>query len=163
VTLVGNGLEAAIGWWWLDPVGALALGAGALVMSWILGRSELSPRTTPLPAVSLGEPITARPRGDLVSTRIVALWHKPNDVEGFEQHYASTHLPLARALPGLQEAVTSKALDGVYYRVATLVFENADALGSAFGSEQAQKLLADTEHMQKTFGATVDILTLEDD
>jgi divalent metal cation (Fe/Co/Zn/Cd) transporter len=42
VTLIGTGLEAAIGWWWLDPVGALALGAGAVVMSWILGRSERS-------------------------------------------------------------------------------------------------------------------------
>jgi uncharacterized protein (TIGR02118 family) len=98
-----------------------------------------------------------------VSTKIVALWRTPQDVEGFEQHYASTHIPLVMALPGIQDAVASKALDGPYYRMAELVFENADALGSAFGSAQAQELLADTEHMQKTYGTSIDILTVQDD
>jgi divalent metal cation (Fe/Co/Zn/Cd) transporter len=43
VTLVGTGLEAAIGWWWLDPAGALALGTGAVLMSWVLGHGERTP------------------------------------------------------------------------------------------------------------------------
>ncbi len=97
-----------------------------------------------------------------MSTKIVALWRTPDDVDGFESHYAATHMPLARALPGLKDAVTSKALNGPYYRMAELVFDNADSLGAAFGSEQAQKLLADTGHMQETFGTTCDVLTVEE-
>lgn len=94
--------------------------------------------------------------------KIVALWSTPNDVEGFEKEYAEIHLPLVAALPGLKGAVASKALNGPYYRMAELVFEDADSLGSALGSEQAQKLLADSGRLQEAFAATCDVLTVEE-
>jgi hypothetical protein len=47
-----------------------------------------------------------------VTVKLVALWGTPTDVEGFEQDYASTHLPLIGTVPGLKGAVASKALDG---------------------------------------------------
>ncbi len=42
VTLVGVGLQVAMGWWWLDPGAALVLGVSALPLSWVLGREERS-------------------------------------------------------------------------------------------------------------------------
>jgi uncharacterized protein (TIGR02118 family) len=97
-----------------------------------------------------------------VTVKIVALWGTPNDVEGFEKDYAAIHLPLVAALPGLQGATASKALDGPYYRMAELLFENADSLGSALGSEEAAKLLADSGRLQEAFGAKLDVLTVEE-
>ncbi len=98
-----------------------------------------------------------------MSTRIVALWSTPEDAEGFEEHYASTHLPLAKSLPGLKNAIAMKALNGPYYRMAELEFESADALGPAFGSPEAAKLMEDTGHMQETFKTTCEVLTFVDD
>jgi len=33
VTLAGTGMEAAFGWWWLDPVAAVGVGVGAVSLS----------------------------------------------------------------------------------------------------------------------------------
>jgi uncharacterized protein (TIGR02118 family) len=98
-----------------------------------------------------------------MTTKIVALWRTPEDTEGFEKHYAGTHIPLALALPGLKKGVISKAVNGPYYRMAELKFENSDALMQAFGSPEAQKLMEDTAHMQATYGVEVDVLTVEED
>ncbi len=98
-----------------------------------------------------------------MSISLVALWKAPNDVEGFEEHYFSTHIPIARELPGVQEVFTAKATSGPYYRVAQLRFGAAEDLAGAFGSEAGQKLMADTAHIQEAFGATAEVLTVEDD
>lgn len=98
-----------------------------------------------------------------MSTKIVALWKTPEDAEGFEQHYAATHLPLARSLPGIENVIVTKALNGPYYRMTELVFANAEALGPAFGSPEAAKLMEDTGHIQETFKTTCDVLTVEDE
>ncbi len=98
-----------------------------------------------------------------MSISLVALWKTPNDVEKFEHHYFSTHVPLIRELPGLTEVVTSKALNGPYFRMAQLRFERPEDLAGAFGSEAGQKLMADTGHIQDTFGTSAEVLTLEDD
>jgi uncharacterized protein (TIGR02118 family) len=98
-----------------------------------------------------------------VPVNIVALWTKPNDPEGFEKHYFSTHIPLVNALPGLKGATTSKALNGPYFRIAELRFEDMDSLGAAMGSEPAQKLMADTAHIQETFATNCEVLTCEVD
>jgi uncharacterized protein (TIGR02118 family) len=97
-----------------------------------------------------------------LTVKIVALWKTPNDVDGFEKEYAEIHLPLVAQLPGLKSAVASKAMNGPYYRMAELVFENADSLGGAFGSEQAQALLADSGRLQEAYGTTCDVLTVEE-
>ncbi len=98
-----------------------------------------------------------------MSIILVALWKAPNDAEGFEKHYFSTHIPIASELPGLQGVSTGKATSGPYYRVAQLRFGRAEDLAEAFGSEAGQKLMADTAHIQETFGTTADVLTVEDD
>ncbi len=98
-----------------------------------------------------------------MSISVVALWKTPSDIEGFEEHYFSTHIPLVRQLPGLEEVLTGKATSGPYYRMAELRFARAEDLAGAFGSEAGQQLMADTNHIQETYGASADLLTLERD
>lgn len=97
-----------------------------------------------------------------MTVKLVALWSTPDDADGFEKHYAETHLPLVAALPGLKGAVASKALDGPYYRMAELVFEDGAGLEGAVGSPEGGKLLADAGHLQETYGSKLDVLTVEE-
>lgn len=98
-----------------------------------------------------------------MTTKIVALWKKPNDVDGFEKHYAETHIPLVRELPKVQKIVTSKAQGDPYYRMAEIFFAGGEDVGGAFGSEAGTKLMADTGHIQETFGTTVEVLVVEEE
>jgi len=97
-----------------------------------------------------------------LTVKLVALWGTPTDVDGFEKRYTSTHLPLVASLPGLSSAVASKALDGAYYRMAELIFENGDDLQKVVGSAEGGKLLADAAHLQEAFGAKLDVVTVEE-
>ena len=38
VTLAGTGLNAALGWWWIDPIAAVVVGCGAIGLSVALAR-----------------------------------------------------------------------------------------------------------------------------
>jgi uncharacterized protein (TIGR02118 family) len=97
-----------------------------------------------------------------MTVKLVALWSTPSDTEGFEKDYDAIHLPLVASLPGLKGASASLALNGPYYRMAELVFDDADALGVAIGSEEGQNLLADSGRLQETYGATLEVLTVEE-
>lgn len=80
---------------------------------------------------------------------LLALWDRPADPEDFERRYAEEHLPLARRLPGLQDAQTYRVLgrDAAYYRVAALHFADVDALKAAMASAAGQELAADTQRL----------------
>ena len=97
-----------------------------------------------------------------MTVKLVALWSTPTDLDGFEDHYRSTHLPLVPGLPGLRGAVASMALNGPYYRMAELVFESSSDLQSALGSPEGEQLLTDAGHLQETYGAALDVLTVEE-
>jgi uncharacterized protein (TIGR02118 family) len=97
-----------------------------------------------------------------MTTKLVALWGTPNDAAAFEKHYEQTHIPLVANLPGIRGAVASKALNGPYYRMAELLFDDDDALQSALSSNEGAQLLADSGILQESFGATVDILVVEE-
>ncbi len=96
-----------------------------------------------------------------MTVKLVALWGTPKDVEGFEKDYVATHLPLVAGLPGLKGAVASKALDGPYFRMAELIFDDVGGLHSAVGSTEGQTLLADAGRLQETYGSKLDVLTVE--
>lgn len=113
-------------------------------------------------AIGLGLPSQkSRCQETQVTVKLVALWGTPKDAEGFEKDYGATHLPLVAALPGLKGAVASKALDGPYYRMAELIFDDADGLQGAMGSADGQALLADAGRLQETYGSKLDVLTVE--
>ena len=81
--------------------------------------------------------------------RMVVVYKKPADVKAFEEHYFGTHIPLARKLPGLRRyeishgPVTVVAGPPDVYLIATLHFDDLDAIKKAFASPEGQAAAAD--------------------
>ncbi len=98
----------------------------------------------------------------VVTVKVVALWGTPNDPDKFEDEYGSIHIPLVAVLPGLKGAVASKALDGPFYRMAEMTFDDIEAMQGALGSDEGQRLLADAGRLQQTYEATLEVLTVEE-
>lgn len=96
-----------------------------------------------------------------MTVKIIALWSAPDDKPGFDEDYQANHVPLAGALPGIEAASFSKAVDGPYYRVAELVFSDFAAMQAAVGSEAGGALLADTARLQEAHGNKADALIVE--
>jgi uncharacterized protein (TIGR02118 family) len=70
-----------------------------------------------------------------------ALYRVPDDPAEFERHYFGTHVPLVEKTPGLLEnrvhRVTRQFVGApAYHLLAELVFESAEAMKRAFGSEE---------------------------
>lgn len=84
---------------------------------------------------------------------LTVLYGTPDDAEKFDKHYFETHIPLAKAVPGLDDARVTKFLPGAdgaapaYYLMAQLSFADADAMGAALSSEQGQALVADVANL----------------
>ncbi|MGH8987860.1 MAG: EthD family reductase [Acidimicrobiales bacterium] len=97
-----------------------------------------------------------------MTVKLVALWSTPEDPEGFETHYRDTHVPLVAKLPALKGAVASKALDGPYYRMAELLFEDANDLQTAMKSTEGQALVDDAGRIQESYGTKLEIMTVEE-
>lgn len=84
-----------------------------------------------------------------VTVKLVVLYTSPSDPEVFEEHYAGTHVPLVKAIPGLQRFESGKidaALDGgeqLYHRIAELYFADQAALQAALASDEGRATAAD--------------------
>lgn len=97
--------------------------------------------------------------------KIYAYWSapKPEDVEAFEEHYASTHVPLAAKVPHLTEIITTRTADGFeggeteHYRVAEMVFESPEALASSEESDAWAAMRADSGGIIERFGVTLTV------
>jgi uncharacterized protein (TIGR02118 family) len=96
--------------------------------------------------------------------KLTVLYTPPSDVEAFDAHYSSVHLPLAGQLPGLVRAETSVVVgqpDGSpapYHRMAELYFEDGDAMGSAFASDVGKRTAADAQELASRTGSTVTMM-----
>ena len=71
-------------------------------------------------------------------------------LEAAEKHYLGTHVNIARRLPGLRNYVVGKliktvGIEGLRYRMATLVFDSLDAYRAAYASPAGRELLKDEE------------------
>ncbi|SAK90855.1 EthD protein [Caballeronia calidae] len=81
--------------------------------------------------------------------QLVALYKHPTDTNAFDDYYASTHVPLAKTLPGLRRyeistgPVVAASGDSPYHLVALLQFDSLDAIQTALGSPEGQKTAAD--------------------
>ena len=100
--------------------------------------------------------------------KIVALYGPPTDAAAFERHYAETHVPLGRRLPGLQRLETARLLgtaDGgaaPYYRIAELWFADVERFQAAAASPGGQALASDVTNFA-TGGVTVVVAQVDED
>lgn len=82
--------------------------------------------------------------------KVLAMYGQPADVVAFDHYYFSTHVPLAKKLPGLRGYEVSRGpvvglLDGSrpHHLVATLSFDSADAVQAALQSPEGQATAGD--------------------
>ena len=81
--------------------------------------------------------------------KLVALYKKPADASAFDSHYASTHIPTAKKLPGLRSyevstgPVASGDGDSPYHLVAVLSFDSLAAIQSALGTPEGKATAGD--------------------
>lgn len=79
-----------------------------------------------------------------MAANVLALFNQPAEPSAFEQHYADTHIPLAKKIPGLRSLEISAggvhALDGSqpFYRIAVLKFDSMQALQDGLSSPEGQ-------------------------
>jgi len=81
--------------------------------------------------------------------RLVVLYKTPKNAEAFDKHYASTHIPLAKKVPGLRKydishgSVGAPAGPSGIHLVATLYFDSLDTLKAGLSSPEGQAAAAD--------------------
>jgi len=81
--------------------------------------------------------------------KLVVLYNKPSNPAAFDAHYASTHAPLAKKIPGLTRfeistgPVSTPAGESPYHLVAILGFESADALLAGLQSPEGKAAAGD--------------------
>ena len=81
--------------------------------------------------------------------KAIALYHRPTDTEAFDSYYTSTHIPLAKKLPGLRSysvssgPVATPAGPAEYYLIAVLGFDSMEAIQMSLVSPEGQAVVAD--------------------
>jgi uncharacterized protein (TIGR02118 family) len=84
-----------------------------------------------------------------MTVKLVVLYTQPDDPDAFEQHYREQHMPLARAIPGVQRIDTGLIIaeadggDPLWYRITELYFTDRPALDAGLASPEAQAATAD--------------------
>ena len=79
----------------------------------------------------------------------IALYNTPANVDAFNEYYTSTHVPLAKGLPGLRSyevsdgTVMTPAGPAAYHLIAILRFDTMSDLQAALASPTGQAVVAD--------------------
>jgi uncharacterized protein (TIGR02118 family) len=100
-----------------------------------------------------------------VAYKLYAYWSapKPEDVDAFEEYYASTHVPRASAVPNLVAINTTRTRDGFeggatdHYRVAEMVFDSPEAMVESEASEEWATMRACSGDIIERFGVTLTV------
>ena len=98
--------------------------------------------------------------------KLVVAYGHPSDSEAFDSHYTSTHVALAKAIPGLKRFESGKVLGGPdgspapYYFIAELSFDDAEALQAGMSSPEGDAAAADVANFADG-GATLMVAEAE--
>lgn len=88
---------------------------------------------------------------------------KPEDVEAFEEYYASTHCPKAEVVPNLERLVITRTNEGfegtepMHYRIAELTFADKAAFEECAASPEWTTLRECSGTMIERFGVTLKV------
>ncbi len=94
--------------------------------------------------------------------KLIAMYKKPQDAATFDQVYFEEHIPATAKMPGLRRAEINKVTgspmgEPEYYLIASLYFDDRDALNAAMASEEGR---ASARSLRK-LGAEVAMLTAD--
>jgi uncharacterized protein (TIGR02118 family) len=84
--------------------------------------------------------------------RLLAMYKTPKDAKAFNDYYFSTHVPLAKAIPGLRKYEVSKGQIATptgpsdFHLIAILHFDDAAAIQKALTSPHGMATAADLQN-----------------
>lgn len=96
--------------------------------------------------------------------KLVALYKKPADVAAFDKYYTSTHIPLAKKVPGLTRyeistgSVDTPGGESPYHLVAVLGFASKQAIIDGIGTAEGKATVDDLGNFAQ---AGVDVLIFD--
>lgn len=94
----------------------------------------------------------------------VALYPTPDDVDGWEEHYRTTHMPIIQRWPGVQSvrvvrfSSTPRGTDAAYHLMALVDFATDEEMAAALRSEAGMESARDAKAMAEKFGSTPTML-----
>jgi uncharacterized protein (TIGR02118 family) len=100
--------------------------------------------------------------------KLVVLYSKPGDVEGFDEYYRATHMPLAQAVPGSDWSFTRfsgtpRGGEPAYHLMAEATFASDDDLQSGLRSDEMRETGRDAAQMVQRFGNEATMLIGSED
>lgn len=101
-------------------------------------------------------------------TKFVALYSKPEDVDGFEEHLRSTHLPIVQQWPGLRSLHTTRfsgtprGTDAPYHLMVVAEFATGEEMAAALRSDSGTASAKDAMAMAERFGVKPTMLLGDD-
>ena len=96
--------------------------------------------------------------------KLIALYKKPADAAAFDSYYFSTHVPIAKKVPGLRRyevsagPVATPQGESPFHLAAVLGFDSMDALQQALSSREGVAAAADLANFAQ---AGVDLLVFD--
>jgi uncharacterized protein (TIGR02118 family) len=90
--------------------------------------------------------------GGIGMAKLIMMYEKPKDIEGFENHYFNVHVPLGRKMPyimkeSIQRVVHSQNTELQLYLIVELEFESVDAIHQSLASPEARACEEDALHL----------------
>lgn len=72
--------------------------------------------------------------------KLIALYRRPEDPEGFDRNYFNAHLPLIAQVPGLRKTTITRLTRTImgedFYMLAVMEFDDRDALKNGMKSHE---------------------------
>ena len=86
--------------------------------------------------------------------KLIAMYKTPADPEAFMDHYENVHLPIARRIPGLKEAVVNKVLGSPFgetdiFLIAELHFADKESFDLGMQSPENREAGKDLANFAK--------------
>jgi uncharacterized protein (TIGR02118 family) len=97
--------------------------------------------------------------------RFVALWSKPEDVEGFERHYREVHMRITARWPGVRSSTVTRftgslsGADAPYHLMFVATLDSEADLAAMLKSEAVAESGRDAREMIRRYGVKVTMLT----
>ena len=94
--------------------------------------------------------------------RLVGLWTKPEDVDGFRQEYLTAHFPVLDRLDNALDATIAHCIEGSYYQMTEVTFTNLEDMEAALETELGKRVLSSAHELADKFGVEIEILVVEE-
>jgi len=91
----------------------------------------------------------------MATTKLFAMYKRPDDIDAFLKHYHEIHLPLVMKVPGLQKAVVNRVEknpmggEPPYFMIAELHFADQAAFDAAMASPENRAAGKDVTNFAK--------------